>query len=252
MKSSSVFLNSLLHFYSASIFFSGTSLLFSLLTSSKPFILSFFGTSISGDGSMLESRIITAQSDDNFIERMRFENEIISDIDSARMKFESIQFIQCQFNKCDFSKASFYDSVFDNCNFANCIFTGSYWKGSKILTCKGDGSNFSKSHMKETSLVDSSFRYANFSSSVLENCALHGCNFMEALLSEIRLKKPTLKEVNFTGADFFKTSLKDIDLSDCIIDGMIVSDICNELRGAIVNAWQATELAARFLGIKIV
>ena len=91
MKSSSVFLNSLLHFYSASIFFSGTSLLFSLLTSSKPFILSFFGTSISGDGSMLESRIITAQSDDNFIERMRFENEIISDIDSARMKLESIQ-----------------------------------------------------------------------------------------------------------------------------------------------------------------
>jgi uncharacterized protein YjbI with pentapeptide repeats len=142
--------------------------------------------------------------------------------------------------------------VFENCNFANCTFTESYWKGSKILTCKGDGSNFSKSHMKETSLADGSFRYADFSGSVLENCAISDCNFTEAFLSEIRLKKPTLKAVNFTGADFFKALLEGIDLSDCIIDGITVSDTRNELRGAIVNAGQAIELAARILGIKIV
>jgi uncharacterized protein YjbI with pentapeptide repeats len=128
----------------------------------------------------------------------------------------------------------------------------SYWKGSRILTCKGDGSNFSKSHMKETSLADGSFRYADFSSSVLENCIIHDCNFTEAFLSEIRLKKPMLKAVNFTGADFFKTLLKGIDLSDCIIDGITVSDTRSELRGATVNAGQAIELAARILGIKIV
>jgi len=152
---------------------------------------------------MLESRIIAAQSDDNRIERMRFEGEMLSDVDIARIEFESVQFIQCQFSKCNFSKASFYNSVFENCNFANCIFMESYWKGSKILTCKGDGSNFSKSHMKETSLADGSFRYADFSSSVLENCLpFMTAIYTEAFLSEIKLKKPTLKAVNFTGARF--------------------------------------------------
>ena len=106
--------------------------------------------------------------------------------------------------------------------------------------------------MKETSLADGSFRYADFSSSVLKNCTIRDCNFTEAFLSEIMLKKPTLKAVNFTGADFFKTLLKGIDLSDCIIDGITVSDTRNELRGSIVNAGQAIELAAQVLGIKIV
>jgi hypothetical protein len=45
--------------------------------------------------------------------------------------------------------------------------------------------------------------------------------------------------------------LKNIDLSDCIIDEIAVSNTCNELRGAIINAGQAIELA-RILGIKIV
>jgi Uncharacterized low-complexity proteins len=85
----------------------------------------------------------------------------------------------------------------------------------------------------------------------LPAATIHDCNFTEAFLSEIRLKKPRLKAVNFTGADFFKALLKDIDLTDCIIDGITVSDTCKELRGAIVNAEQAIELA-RILGIKIV
>ena len=105
--------------------------------------------------------------------------------------------------------------------------------------------------MKETSLTCDFFRYADFSSSVLEYCTIRDCNFTEAFLSEIRLNEPTLKAVNFTGADFFKALLKNIDLSDCIIDGIAVSDTCKELRGAIINAGQAIELA-RILGIKIV
>ena len=64
-------------------------------------------TSVYVDGSMLESQIIAAQSDDKYIERMRFEGEMLSDVDIARIEFESVQFIQCQFIKCDFSKTSF-------------------------------------------------------------------------------------------------------------------------------------------------
>jgi len=43
---------------------------------------------------MLESRIIAAQSDDKYIERMRFEGEMLSDVDIARIEFESVQFIE--------------------------------------------------------------------------------------------------------------------------------------------------------------
>lgn len=50
--------------------------------------------------------------------------------------------------------------------------------------------------------------------------------------------------------ELFRTSLKGIDLSNCDISGIIISDLFSELRGAEVSYEQAAELA-RLLGIKI-
>ena len=54
----------------------------------------------------------------------------------------------------------------------------------------------------------------------------------------------------FNTADFFKTPLKGVDFTNCDIDHICISDNWSELRGLIVNPFQAAELA-KFLGVTV-
>ncbi len=49
-------------------------------------------------------------------------------------------------------------------------------------------------------------------------------------------------------AQIFKTKLKDIDLSNSIIDGIVVS--LDDIKGAIINEYQAIDLIG-LIGVKI-
>ena len=200
---------------------------------------------------MLEKMISEARSVDDYIQNISFENEVITAADFSKIEFESVQFVKCQFIKCDFSKDSFYDVVFENCILSNCLFTESYWKQASLLECKGDGSNFSQSCFKEVAISGSSLCYVSCANTVWKECTINGSNFKEAFLSEVKFQKLALKAVNFQRVDFFKTSLKGIDLSDCTIDEIMVSETFNELKGAKINAVQAVTIAQR-LGMKIV
>ena len=51
-------------------------------------------------------------------------------------------------------------------------------------------------------------------------------------------------------ASFFKTPLKGMDFTTCDIKGLVLSDECSEVRGAVMDLYQAAELAKR-LGIVI-
>ena len=93
--------------------------------------------------------------------------------------------------------------------------------------------------------------YADFSRSSWESCTIDGCRFREAFCSEAKLKKMKLKEVDFSRADFFKTPLKGLDFSACVIDGIQLSEHLNELRGMKIGAEQALALV-RLLGVETV
>ncbi len=67
---------------------------------------------------------------------------------------------------------------------------------------------------------------------------------------ECTLKDFAFEETRLTGASFFKTSLAGIDLTGCPLEGIRVSEHYTELRGAIVDLFQAAELA-KLLGITI-
>ena len=67
----------------------------------------------------------------------------------------------------------------------------------------------------------------------------------------MKFKKIALTKVNFTSADFFKTSLKAVAISECNIDSILVSDTYQELRGVKINMFQAVEIA-KLLGVKVV
>ena len=72
-----------------------------------------------------------------------------------------------------------------------------------------------------------------------------GQSFVEALTA-CRLKNTSVHEVRFDKANFYRTSLKGIDLTTCRISGIITSLEAGELKGAVVNMFQAVELAKRF------
>lgn len=77
-----------------------------------------------------------------------------------------------------------------------------------------------------------------------------GCMLDNAILSQCKHKNMLFHECSLRGTSFFHTSLKKVDLTSCELEDLALSDEAHELRGAIVNISQATELA-RHLGLEI-
>lgn len=86
---------------------------------------------------------------------------------------------------------------------------------------------------------------------VFEHEQISKTNAKKITFQRIQFLKCRLPDNDFEGADFFKTKLKGIDLSDCMISGLMVSDTYAELAGVKVNIYQAAELA-KLLKIQIV
>ena len=70
-------------------------------------------------------------------------------------------------------------------------------------------------------------------------------------MSEVKFKKTVFPPRTWPARNFFRTPLKGMDLSECVIDGIMVSDQFTELAGVKVSLLQAAELA-RLMGVKIV
>ena len=201
---------------------------------------------------MLTQQLAASRSeDDGRISDMSFHDETLNNEDLSKIIFHNVQFSKCRFTRCDFSQSRFLSVAVKNCDFSNCNFSESFWKQVTIADSRGNGADFSQSCCKELTLYDSSVAYANSSKSRWENSAVSNCSFKESFWAEVRLKKLTLAASVFSGADFFKTPLKDLDFSDCKIDGITVSETFKELRGMQINLLQSADIA-RLLGIKIV
>ena len=200
---------------------------------------------------MLSEDILQAAEEEWTLSGRTYTDETADSIKGQKLEFDSIHFVRCRFTDCDFTGASFCNVVFDKCDFSNSSFEDSYWKNTRAEGCKGDGSRFSNASFKWVKLTDSQFRYANFSMAFREFSEIRGCSLREAFLSEVRFKKTICSRTDFTGVDFFKTLLRGMDLSDCTIDNIMVSDQYTELAGVKVNLFQAAELA-KLMGVKIV
>lgn len=200
---------------------------------------------------MLEDMIYEARLEDDCIKDSVFTGETIIDCDLTQLEFNEVEFNKCNFVSCNFSKAGFYNTIFKNCNISNCIFDESYWKQWQICGCKGDGASFINSHFKYGQIEDSSFCYSNFSQSVVDDLIISNSQCKHISFMQSKLKKMVCNKVVFSGAEFFKTPLKGIDFSTCEIDGMMVSELLTELKGAKISALQALDIA-RMTGVIII
>ena len=167
----------------------------------------------------------------------------------SRMGFSKVVFDHCRLSGCDFSNSDFIDVVFDSCDLSGCRFREGYFQRVRFEQVKAVGAGFGESVFKNLGIKESNFSYCSFAKSKFERASITG-ELHDASFAECQLKSFEFENADLTRADFFKTPLKGQDLRSCRIDGIVVSDGLSELRGAVVDMYQAAALAAK-LGIEI-
>lgn len=154
------------------------------------------------------------------------------------------RFSSMQFDHCDFEKASFVDCVFDRCDLSNSKFKSAYFERCTWIECKAIGCDFFNANLKHIAVRQSNLKYAFFEQSHLEHHLFEHCDLTEASFAGVQFKQVEMHDSRFIRNNFFKTSLKDIDFSNCEFIAPTVSDHQSELKGIIVNPMQALDLVS--------
>lgn len=200
---------------------------------------------------MAETILQALETGEGLVSQARFEGERV---EAARLyggEFQSVEFVECVFTGCNLANTGFYQCAFTDCDFSGCNLSDSYWKNCTLTGCKGDRANFAGARFRETRILNGSFCFAGFSKAVFDGCLLENTLLKEASFPEGKLKKTRFRRLDLTRADFFHTPLKGMDLSDCEIAGLMVSETFQELKGAKLSYGQAVD-AARLLGVQFI
>jgi uncharacterized protein YjbI with pentapeptide repeats len=196
----------------------------------------------------------------NYAEGLTFTGEDLSADDPAdattAADLTQAEFTGCIFDHCLLSgvqlkRASLTDCTFKGCDLSNAKAHGTWWVGCSLRSCRLDGIELVEALLRGCSFDGCSAIYANLGKAILERTSIVDSRCKEAFVQEARLKRVTFDAVDLTRADFFRTSLKGVDLSGCTIDGISVSEDFHELKGAKVSPEQAVGLAM-LLGVTIV
>ena len=180
-----------------------------------------------------------------------YRGEVIEGLDFCRLEMESVRFVNCRLVGCDLSGCVFKQVTFEKCDLSNLKWKDGYFRDVSFRECKGDGSDFGRSSLINTVIQGGTYHYGIFSQTLWENSEILNSEFGDSFFSEAKFKKIRFDNVNLTRSDFFKTVLKGIDLSSCIIDGFMVSDTFREIKGVKLNADQAVVIA-QMLGVKFI
>ncbi|MFQ7026691.1 MAG: pentapeptide repeat-containing protein, partial [Acutalibacteraceae bacterium] len=198
----------------------------------------------------LEQDIQFALEHDEAIEYKQYENEILADIAIENIEFESVVLTNCKFMNCNFERVSFYHTQLNHCEFANCNFSEGYFKHVQWIDCKGDGADFSQSSFMNITIENGSYFCTNFTGNIMDDASIQNANMSNAFMPESKFKRFSVVNTNLEKVDFFKTSLKGIDVSTCNIAGITVSENFNEIKGIQIDALQAADIA-QLVGVKI-
>lgn len=190
------------------------------------------------------------KEEDERIQEVWLKNVTVIGEDLSGLCFSRVKFENCNFTGCSFEKAEFSDVVFISCNFSNCVFHDSFWRRTKIRSSKGTGAKITGSSLKDVAISDCSMEYVNFDDSKLECFLVEDSDMENGNFAQCRCKQVWWNGVRLKNASFFKTPLKGMDFTTCEIKGIVLSDECSEVRGAVMDLYQAAELAAR-LGVVI-
>ncbi len=213
-------------------------------------------------GIALEEALSMASSDESSVTEYHFEGGSAAEWDLNKSEYRSCVFSACRLTGAHLEKAWLRDVVFERCElsgvrlvestlhrvrFVDCKLSGVNLAGAALQdvcfqNCTADGMILSESGLKNVCFRDCKLQEASFS-------ALHKKAVFEASFSALHKKAVfSFERCDLRAVDFFHTPLKDVDLTSSDIDGIRLEG--SELRGAVVTALQACELA-KLLGVVI-
>lgn len=192
-----------------------------------------------------ESVLGAAANADERVQGMEFLNGVSEEKNYVNLVVSGTKFVNCRFWECSFEKAEFVDVVFQSCDFSGCNMENAYFNRVEFVTCKGVGTKFAGSILKHTFINECNFNYANFDAARIENMKVQNTEMNGSNVTQCKCKAVGWHKAGLANASFFKTSMRGMDFRDSVIDGIVLSDDCRELKGAIVDLYQAAELAKR-------
>lgn len=188
---------------------------------------------------------------ENEIQSFTFKDELIEGFNRDSISIENCVFNNCNLLTSRLYKAQFCDVIFKNCNLSNLDLSECNLCRVEFIECKLTGTNLTKARINHVTFANCKSDYILFSGSKCNNVAfiendLEGGAFDNCTLTNTYFIKSKLVE-----SEFYYTNLKGIDLSDCDISAMRISNISShELKGAVITYQQAAELA-KLLGVII-
>lgn len=168
--------------------------------------------------------------------------ESIEGADFYKIEINNSVLESCTFHHCNFEKASFIDVVFQSCDLSNNKFVGSYFERCKFISCKCMGMDMSDTVIKQTTFEHSNLKYSYFDKTKISYVLFDHIDFTESSMSEAKLKRFETKDSIFIKNNFFKTLLATVDFTNNEFMAPIVSAPPIELKGAIINMFQAADL----------
>lgn len=196
----------------------------------------------------LEKTILTAINDETTVNFCHFKNETLIFNTPITVDFKNCIFEKCKIVGLKFEKSSFINVEFNSCDFSGSLFSSCLIRNADFLQCKGAGSQFTDSIIDNTYIENSRFNLSTFFTTSFKKTSFLDTDFQQSQFSECKLSLFTCRETSFIQAEFLRTSLANVDLTSCTIDGMRITPA--DIRGAVVTSYQACGLA-RLLGITI-
>jgi uncharacterized protein YjbI with pentapeptide repeats len=170
------------------------------------------------------------------------QSEQIKDMDFSKVEIKSSVFKDCIFHNCYFENGSFVDVIFQSCDFSNSNFSGAYFERCQFISCKCVGVNMCNTVIKQTTIEQSKFQYSLFDKTRITAVLFDHTDLTEVSMAESKLKKFEAVGSIFRKNNFFKTMLEAIDFTENEFSMPTVSSPPIELKGVVVNLFQAADL----------
>lgn len=191
-----------------------------------------------------------AVEENRTLEGILVEGATLVGADLSELVVRGAHFVRCRFLNCSLGGADFTDVVCEGCDWSGSRMPRSFWQRAVWNDCKGTGADLSGASFRDIRFTGCRLDYGNFSACTFRDCAFSGCDLKGAYLRECRVKNLALEKCQIVETSFFRTSLAGLDLTTCRLEGIIISQGGEELKGVIVDPFQAVELAKR-LGIVV-
>ena len=188
-------------------------------------------------------------SESENISDVKLDHVVLSGLTAPQFDWRECCLDTCRLIGAVMRSSYFCDVTFKNCDFSNSVLASCTFNRVEFISCKLTGANIHNSNFSDVMFKDCIADYAIFTDATSRGIAFFGCILKETQLNDIAGKNYSFEECDLSRANFSSTALRGVNLTSCDIQGITVSE--HELRGAIVTAPQACELA-KLLGVIIV